>query len=158
MMKTTRTAIALAAMVSLAACANNAGPKEIGGTLIGAGLCGLAGSQIGSGTGQLAAVGAGVLLCGLIGREVGRSLDKADQLYVQQAEQKAHVAPIGGTIAWNNPDTGNYGTYTPTREGTNTATGNYCREYQTTVTIDGQTQQAHGTACREPDGTWRTVN
>ena len=158
MMNTTRTAIALAAMVSLAACANNAGDKQTLGTLIGAGLGGLAGSQIGSGTGQLAAVGVGVLLGGLLGSEIGKSLDKADRLYAQQAEQKAHVAPIGGTIAWNNPDSGNFGTYTPTREGTNTATGQYCREYQTTVTIGGRTEQAYGTACRAPDGTWRTAN
>ncbi len=67
MMNTTRTAIALAAMVSLAACANDSCQKQTFGTLIGAGLGGLAGSQIGSGTGQLAAVGAGVLLGGLLG-------------------------------------------------------------------------------------------
>jgi surface antigen len=28
-----------------------------------------------------------------------------------------------------------------------------CREYTTSVVIDGGTQLAHGTDCREPDGT-----
>ncbi len=33
-----------------------------------------------------------------------------------------------------------------------------CREYQTTVTVDGQAQPSYGTACLQPDGTWRIVN
>jgi len=36
--------------------------------------------------------------------------------------------------------------------------GQSCREYQTTVMVDGVQQPAHGTACRQPDGSWRTVN
>jgi len=35
--------------------------------------------------------------------------------------------------------------------------GPYCREFQTTVVIDGQPQSAHGTACQQPDGTWAVV-
>jgi len=33
-----------------------------------------------------------------------------------------------------------------------------CREYQATTTIDGQPQQIHGTACRQPDGSWKIKN
>ena len=159
MMKTTRTAIALAAMISLAACSTyEGGEKQTLGTLIGAGLGGLAGSQIGSGTGQLAAVGAGVLLGGLLGSELGKSLDKADKLYAERAAQQSlERAPVGYTSSWSNPDSGNSGTFTPTRTYT-ASQGLPCREYQTTVTIDGQTQQAYGTACREPDGSWKIVN
>lgn len=32
-----------------------------------------------------------------------------------------------------------------------------CREYQQTVTIDGKPQKAYGRACRQADGTWKTV-
>jgi hypothetical protein len=32
-----------------------------------------------------------------------------------------------------------------------------CREYQGTATIDGRPQQTYGTACLQPDGTWRIV-
>lgn len=35
------------------------------------------------------------------------------------------------------------------------ARGN-CREYQSTVLIDGRQQRAFGTVCRQPDGSWRT--
>jgi hypothetical protein len=36
--------------------------------------------------------------------------------------------------------------------------GQYCREYQSTVTVGGQPQPSYGTACLQPDGTWRVVN
>jgi surface antigen len=31
----------------------------------------------------------------------------------------------------------------------------YCREYSTTIVVDGRTQPAYGTACLQPDGTWQ---
>ena len=46
---------------------------------------------------------------------------------------------------------------TPTRTF-QTASGQPCREYQQTVTIGGKTEEAYGTACRQPDGTWKIVN
>jgi hypothetical protein len=36
--------------------------------------------------------------------------------------------------------------------------GPYCREFQTTIVIDGQPQSAHGTACQQPDGSWAVVH
>ncbi len=38
------------------------------------------------------------------------------------------------------------------------SSGRTCREYQTTVQVDGQWQPGYGTACLQPDGTWRMVN
>lgn len=35
--------------------------------------------------------------------------------------------------------------------------GRYCREYQSTVVVNGMQQASYGTACRMPDGTWRIV-
>ncbi len=32
-----------------------------------------------------------------------------------------------------------------------------CREYSGTITIDGQEQRSYGTACLQPDGSWRIV-
>jgi surface antigen len=43
------------------------------------------------------------------------------------------------------------------REGTSES-GKYCREFQQTVTIGGKTEQAYGTACRQPDGSWQIVS
>lgn len=33
-----------------------------------------------------------------------------------------------------------------------------CREFQKTVTIGGKPQQAYGTMCQQPDGSWKTVS
>lgn len=33
-----------------------------------------------------------------------------------------------------------------------------CREFQTTIMIDGKREPAHGTVCQQADGTWRVVN
>jgi len=151
------TALALAGALSLSACSQNAGGKETAGTLLGAAGGALLGAQVGDGTGQvLAAIGGG-LLGAYLGNQVGQSLDRADQAYASQAEAQAHNAPVGETITWNNPESGNYGSYTPVRDGTDN-NGNYCREYQTTVTVGGEYQQAYGTACRQPDGSWKVVN
>lgn len=145
-------------LFSTVACSQRTGPKETGGALIGAGLGGLAGSQIGSGTGQLAAVGLGVLLGGLLGSEVGRSLDKADQAYAARTTQKAlEHNPTGERSQWRNPDSGHSGAVTPVRTYERND-GQPCREFQQVVTIGGKSEQAYGTACRQADGTWKIVD
>ncbi len=157
-MTITRFAVVFVAALSLAACASDQGNKQTLGTLIGAGLGGLAGSQIGSGTGKLAAVGAGVLLGGLLGNSVGKSLDKADRAYAERnAQETLEYQPIGSTTSWVNPDSGNSGSVTPTKTYQSTS-GEYCREYQQTVTVGGEEQSAYGTACRQPDGSWKLAN
>lgn len=140
----------------LAGCAQNGqyGTKQTVGALGGAALGGWAGSQIGGGRGQLAATAAGALIGALVGSEIGRTMDEADRRRAQQAYTQATTAPVGETITWQNPNSGNYGSVTPTREGTKTTTGEYCREYQQTVVIGGKTESAYGVACRQPDGSW----
>ncbi len=141
----------------LVGCAPQMGPKETGGTLIGAGTGALIGSQIGGGRGTLVAVAVGTLAGALIGQEVGRSLDRADQLAMQQnAQQSLEYSRTHATTTWVNPDSGRSGTFTPTRTY-QTSQGQYCREYTQTVNIGGQLQQAYGTACRQPDGSWMVV-
>ena len=131
--------------------------KENLGAASGAVLGGVLGSKVGDGSGQLWATGVGVLVGGLIGSEIGRSLDNADLGYAQSANTRAHSAPIGETISWNNPQSGNRGTVTPTRDG-QSSTGNYCREYQQSIFVGGRQESAVGTACKQPDGTWRIVS
>ncbi|PWC39013.1 hypothetical protein [Azospirillum sp. TSO35-2] len=36
--------------------------------------------------------------------------------------------------------------------------GQQCREYQSRATVGGRMQSVYGTACLQPDGTWRIVN
>ena len=151
-----KTLVAVTVVALMTAACVSSGPKQTVGTVGGAAVGGLIGSQIGSGTGRLIATGAGVFLGGLIGSEIGRSMDEVDQLKNDRAVQTATSAPIGETITWNNPDTGNSGAVTPTRDGT-ASSGEYCREFQQTVTIGGKTEEAYGIACRKPDGSWEIV-
>ena len=142
----------------------------IGVSVIALGLAGCAGHEkttIGAaggaaGGGLLAAalgaspagIAAGVLLGGLAGGAVGNLLDQRDMERAQAAQQRAlETAPTNQTVTWNNPDSGNSGTYTPKK--TYEANGVPCREYQQTVTVGGKTESAYGTACRQPDGTWK---
>jgi hypothetical protein len=39
-----------------------------------------------------------------------------------------------------------------------TPDGRYCREYQAQVMVNGAPQASYGTACQQPDGSWRVVN
>ena len=163
MKKTVLSAMAIAAL-GLTACQGGTG-GGIGGMgtkqTIGAGggavLGGLAGSQIGGGSGRLVATGAGTLIGLMLGSEIGKSLDRADVAYANQATQRAYTAPVGETIRWSNPESGNYGTVTPLRSGT-TSSGYTCREYQQTIYVGGRQETAVGQACQQPDGSWRVVS
>jgi len=150
------TAVAALAL-GLAACAQS-GPKQTAGTVVGAGLGALVGSQLGKGTGKMAAIGAGTFLGALLGSEIGRSLDARDQAYANQTAQRAlEYNTVGAAAQWQNPDSGHSGMVTPTRTY-QTADGRYCREYTQSVTIGGRSETAYGTACRQPDGSWQIVN
>lgn len=152
-----KTVIAVAALLVLAGCeSSNYGTKQtVGGVLGGVGGA-VAGAQFGSGTGRLATTAAGALLGAFLGGEVGRGLDDVDRQRATSAMNQAQAAPVGQTIAWNNPSSGNSGSVIPVRDGT-APNGAYCREFQQTVTIGGKSERAYGTACRQPDGSWKMV-
>jgi len=127
----------------------------VGGAVAGGALFGGRHGAIGQGgtSRMLGAVGGG-LLGAMAGNSVGRSLDRVDQMQAERAAQRAAAAPIGAPIVWSNPETGSRGSVVATREG-HAASGAYCREFQQTITVGGETRQGYGTACREPDGQWR---
>jgi len=133
------------------------GSHEPGGTILG-GIVGAAiGSQIGGGNGRLAAVGVGTLIGAVIGRDIGRSMDIADRAYATGSFGHAmEYAPTCSSITWDNPRTGSQGTVTPTYTY-EPEPGRYCREFQQQVTIGGRVEDAYGTACRQPDGSWEIV-
>jgi len=136
----------------LAGCHNyGVGPKGHYGAALGAAGGGLAAAATGTGP---AGIAAGVLLGGLLGGAVGTSLDQRDrELAAYHTHRSLEYVPSGQRTYWENPDSGNYGYVEPYPVYRGPA-GQYCREYQQTIYIDGRPQSAYGTACRQPDGSW----
>ncbi len=129
------------------------GTKQNIGMATGGALGGYVGSQIGSGSGQLAATAAGAVVGALLGGSIGRSMEDLDRV---KAERALESTRTGYGSSWTNPDTGHNYTMTPTRTY-QTADGP-CREFTTRAYIDGRSQTVSGTACRQPDGSWTTIN
>ena len=110
------------------------------------------------GKGKLAAVAIGALGGAYLGSEIGKSLDYVDRLKAGEAEQTAlEKNPAGVATSWRNPDTGNSGRVTP-KPATQLASGEFCREYEHEIVVEGRTEVAKGTACRQPNGKWRVIN
>ena len=82
-------------------------------------------------------------------------LNEAQQREHEAAQVAATSAPIGERIIWREGDAS--GAVMATREGVSTS-GRYCREFQQEVSIGGRTEQAYGTACRKPDGSWEVIS
>jgi surface antigen len=140
----------LAGMVLLAGCQEVR--NEHVGMGVGGVLGGVLGAQVGGGTGQLAATAAGALLGAYLGGNVGRTMDQVDR---SKTHHTLEGNPTGQTTSWKNPDSGNSYEVTPTR--TYEESGRPCRDYTTEAWIEGRRETVRGTACREPDGTWRSV-
>jgi surface antigen len=141
-------------LIALQSCQNM--NKQSGGTLIGGVAGGLLGSQFGKGEGQLLATGIGALAGAFVGNEIGKSMDEQDKLLAERSSRQAlEYSPSGNSTEWKNPDSGNYGSITPTK--TFKEQGQYCREYTQEVVIGGEKKKAYGKACRQPDGNWKIV-
>src|SRR5512134_2323842 len=131
------------------------GPKTGIGAALGAAGGGLLGAAAG---GSATGIAAGVLLGGLLGGATGSVLDDRDKRTATNATQQAlESKPSGSTSTWRNPDTGNSGSVTPVRTF-QANSGQYCREYEQSVTIGGKPQKSYGTACRQQDGSWQIVS
>lgn len=151
--------IAILITMITASCASNPyGQRQTVGTVTGAALGGLLGAQFGGkhGNDRLLTTGVGVFVGSLIGSEIGRSMDDVDRMRANEANTRAHTAPLGERITWNNPQRNHYGSVTPTRDGY-AQSGAYCREFYQTVSIGGRSEDAYGQACQQPDGSWRIV-
>jgi surface antigen len=148
-------------MPMVAGCAQNADGSGIDGQTMGQVIGGVSGaflgSQFGEGSGKIVASVAGAMLGAWAGSKIVQGMNAQDRGMYENASTRASTAPVGQQITWYNPDTGNQGTITPTREGRNND-GSQCREYQQTVTIGGKTEKAYGTACKQPNGSWKVVN
>src|SRR5882724_10628628 len=124
------------------------------GSLGGAALGGIVGNQFGSGSGKGLLTAVGVVGGALAGGYVGRQMDPADHACVGRTLEHT---PTGQTVAWHNPDNGAQYQVTPTNNYQGPG-GEPCRNFTTQAVIDGRSQQVEGTACRQPDGSWKTAS
>ncbi len=131
------------------ACTNEQTGQVVGGI-----LGGIAGHQVGGGSGRTAATMVGTIAGAVIGGNVGRSMDDTDRL---KAHRSLEYSQTNETTHWSNPDTGNAYSMTPTRTW-QSDNGRYCREYTSDVVIGGRRERSYGTACRQPDGSWKVVS
>lgn len=126
------------------------------GTVLGGIGGGVLGNHVGRGSGRTFATIAGTLLGAGLGNAIGTKLDKADMVAYHEASQEALEAGAAGEpLPWRSQ--GAAGTITPAHYYQN-AHGQYCREYTQTITIENETQQGYGTACRQVDGTWKIIS
>lgn len=153
---------------------------QVASTIVGAVIGGVIGGQFGNG-GDDRALGAvaGALIGGAAGASAARSDcydgsanyepsygDTYGPYYADNdgayPDERAYYDDAFETaapyeqVAWNDPDSGDHGTVRPA-EWYRDEQGNDCREFEQTIYIDGRAQTATGTACREPDGSWRIV-
>ena len=125
--------------------------KQGTGTVLGGVAGAVAGSQVGKGKGRDVAMVVGTLLGAALGGAIGNTMDQMD---VMQTQTTLEGTQTGQSASWTNPDTQAEYTVTPTRTFQNIQ-GQNCRDYTTVAMIDGKREELHGTACRQPDGSWK---
>ena len=124
------------------------------GTVVGGIIGGILGSNVGKGKGKTLATIAGVMVGATIGNSVGEAMDDADKYCAGQAFSTAQDSQ---SVAWVNPDTQRRYTVTPNNSYTRD-NGRYCRDYTSSVVINGEQRQATGTACKDNSGNWQIIN
>ncbi len=134
-------------------CSQTKGNNGTTGALLGGVTGALAANHLGKGSGRVAATMLGAFIGTVVGSEIGEYMDELDQKNAEHAFNEATHAPIGKVIEWRNPQSGHYGHVKSLREG-QASSGEYCREFQSQVTIGGKIKDAYGTACQRPDGSW----
>jgi surface antigen len=140
----------------VAGCGQGGLTKQDAGLGVGAVAGGVIGNQFGGGDGKVVATAIGAVVGGIVGSEIGRSLDQQDQRAAAEAEYAAlEHGQSGQAQPWRNPDSGHYGMVVPGKSYRRNEQD--CRDYTHTIYINGHPQTMRGTACRNPDGTWRAI-
>lgn len=78
------------------------------------------------------------------------------QTFTRNSNDVLENNTLGQSSSWNDPDGGKVA-MRPTRTYYDNSQ-RPCRDYRTTVELDGHTEILTGTACRRPDGTWEHIN
>jgi surface antigen len=129
--------LALTALLGLfAACGSNRGADTVGAT-----------GSVASGK---------TVIGGIAGKEIGRRMGDQERRIAADAEYRAlEYGRSGAPVDWKNPATRHRGSIVPGRPYQ--AGNQYCRSYTHTVYTGSSPDLAKATACRSPDGTWRSV-
>ncbi len=141
----------------LLSCAPGTRTGETLGTLTGIIAGAIIGHQVG-GDNAARTIGAGVgmIVGGIAGSKLGGMYDKLNteesQVHESTLSSTIETSKIGEGNQWYNNETGHSGRVIVTKEK------GYCREYQQTIVIGGKEHQGYGTACRQPDGSWKIQN
>lgn len=126
--------------------------QEQSGGLLGGAAGAAAGSAVGGGSGRTVAIILGALIGSAVGANIGRHMDEQDRIRTAEAME---YNPTGRSSTWRNPDTQTAYTVTPTR--TYETNAGPCREFTMDAEVGGKPEQVYGTACRQPDGSWKIV-
>lgn len=143
----------LAATLVLSGCANMSNQQmgAIGGGVLGGAL----GNTMGQGNGRVAMIILGTLAGVAVGSSIGDRMDQVDRM---RANQVLESNRTNQASSWYNPDSRTGYTVSPTR--TYETPSQVCRDFVMEVRMAGgnRTEQVHGRACRQSDGSWRQVS
>jgi surface antigen len=143
-------------MLTLVGCSTNTQSQNTTlGAVSGAVVGGLAGSLIGQGTGQVVAIGVGAIAGAFLGGTLGHNMESSDNANMSKAMSSNQT---NQPSSWHNNHTNAHYTVTPTSNVMAYNGNNYCRNYHTNVVISGKQQVVTGVACKQSDGTWKTIN
>lgn len=91
---------------------------------------------------------------GLIGGDISKNMDDMDRMKMNRALENHSV---GEPICWLTSHSGAFYHDTPVKN-MSVQCNSYCHAHSTTAMVAGKKQQIYGTACRQPDGSWRMMN
>ena len=151
--------IFLVLVLSLTACKTTEDPDNTRavGAVAGAIFGAFIGYQFGNGSGQAVMSLLGAAAGGTGGFYAADYVIKRDQKKMKKAVYQGLTAtPVGGTVYWQNSDTGSAGSFTILRAFKN-ADGRQCREFVTNVMGALKTVKSQQTACRIHNGAWEVV-
>ena len=130
-----------ASLITTSACASKSGTGAAAGAVGG----GVVGGVVGGRTGLLV----GAALGGLLGYGAGKAIEEEDR------RQMAYALEANQPVEWRNPETGYQYQLQPTR--TIVEQGRECREFRMFADVGDRPEEVHGTACRQPDGSWEML-
>jgi len=153
-----RPLICTAMVLSLSACSWNEGRSETIGTVLGGIVGAVAGSKVGGGTGRGITTVLGATLGAMWGQDIAKGMSDTDKIFSERTTNDTlEYGKPGEQATWSNPDSGNSGTVTADEPYTNDD-GQGCRQFETTVNVEGDARTVTGTACRNADGAWQIVD